>query len=111
MTAKPYVKIASALLAMGSVLCWAHAVIPGDNGHSALSLRINKNDISPGEPLALSFDISAVPLRVSGYVVFVTPDGEMYSLRGGGSFIQGIHSLVSGYNYNSSSWLSILASM
>jgi len=96
MTTKPYVKIASALLTIGSVLCWAHAIMPSDNGHSALSLHIDKNDISPGEPLALSFDISAVPLRVSGYVVFVTPGGETYSLRGDGSFARGIHPIITG---------------
>ncbi|MCX6356744.1 MAG: hypothetical protein NT045_02535, partial [Candidatus Aureabacteria bacterium] len=72
----------------------AQTVIPSDNDHSALFLHISKNNIYPGEPLMLSFDISAVPLRVSGYVVFVTPDGEIYSLRGDGSFAQGIYPII-----------------
>ena len=44
----------------------------------------------------LSYDISAIPLRVSGYVVFVTPGGKTYSLRGDGSLTRGIHPIIAG---------------
>ena len=94
MMTKPYLKIASSLLALGILLYWAPPIMPGENGGSALSLRISNDTIQPDEPLTLSLDIGATTLRASGYVVFVAPGGETYSLCGDGSFAQGIHPII-----------------
>jgi outer membrane protein assembly factor BamB len=44
--------------------------------------------------LLLLCEIGVIPLRVSGYVVFVAPSRETYSLLGDGSFIQGVHPII-----------------